>query len=252
MDQVPHLSEEAKRDLWAETPPYLRDARIKGIPVFGAGLIYPIPDDDIKVAASSIQLADNWPRCFAMDVSFNKTAVAWFAKNPISQVVYLYDCHYQGREEPALHAEAIKARGAWIPGVIDPRADNRSADDSKHLFKMYTEHYKLNLFKAEASVTSGITEVWQMLVSGMLKISDAPAMAPFWKEFRMYRTKQNKDGDISVVKQDDHLCDCLRYFVVSGIQRMRTANGASNARSRYLEVFLGPSTSRRGLSWMGG
>jgi len=41
-DDVPHLSEQQKKLMLAETPPYLRDARSKGIPSLGAGAIYPV------------------------------------------------------------------------------------------------------------------------------------------------------------------------------------------------------------------
>ncbi len=252
-DEVPHLDKDAIADLIARTPPYLRDARFKGIPVMGTGLIYPIPEEDIKVAASSIHMEANWPCGFAMDVSFNKTAVGFFTKNPVSQVIYLYDCHYQGREEPAIHAEAIKSRGA-MPGVIAPRADNRSADDSKELFKMYTQHYGLDLIRAEASVTTGISEVWQMLQSGMLKVSDAASLEPFWKEFRMYRTKTDKDGNVEVVKKDDHAMDFLRYFVVSGISRMRPRGEIGKVgQSMFVAMLLGADRGRskgQGLGWM--
>ena len=254
-DEVPHLSEEVKKDLWESTPPYLRNARAKGIPVLGSGLIYPIAEEEIKVSATLIRITKDWPRGFAMDVSFNKTAVSWFARDPASKVIYLHDCHYQGREEPAIHAEAIKARGAWIPGVIDPRADNRSAEDSKKLFQMYTQQYGLDLVRAEAAVTTGISEVWQMLQGGMLKVSDAACMAPFWKEIRIYRTKTDKDGNISVVKQDDHLMDNLRYFVMSGIRRMRTEAEGSEPQSSLIELLLGASRGRGrsgSLGWMSG
>ena len=43
----------------------------------------------------------------------------WAAQNPDSGQVVLYDEHYMGKEEPAIHAAAISGRGAWIPGVID-------------------------------------------------------------------------------------------------------------------------------------
>src|SRR6516162_8297821 len=42
------------------------------------------------------------------------------ARDPASGMVYLYSEHYQGQGEPSSHAQAIRARGDWILGVIDP------------------------------------------------------------------------------------------------------------------------------------
>jgi phage terminase large subunit-like protein len=43
-DDVPHLTQQAKDDLWRAIPPFQRDARSKGLPQLGAGLIYPMPE----------------------------------------------------------------------------------------------------------------------------------------------------------------------------------------------------------------
>lgn len=223
----------------------MREARAKGIPMLGVGLIYPLPEEDIKVPPFSPP--DDWPRGFAMDVGWSRTAAGWFCRNPQSKVVTLYDFHYQGREEPAIHAEAIKARGAWIPGVIDPRSDGRSQIDGKQLFKMYTKDYGLDLTKADNAVAAGIAKVWEMLVSGMLKVCEN--IAPFWKEFRTYHTDENGEP----VKKNDHFCDLVRYFVMSGIERMRAKNELANQMESHAQALLGEHGGRRsGSTWMSG
>jgi len=46
-DEAPHLSPEAREELWKSIPSYQRDARTKGIPQLGSGAIYKIADEDI-------------------------------------------------------------------------------------------------------------------------------------------------------------------------------------------------------------
>lgn len=241
-DEVPHLTKEVKDDLYAGIPPYQRDARTKGIPVLGSGLIYPVPEEDIGV--DDFPIPDKWPRGFAMDVGWNKTAGLWGARNPETRVLYIYSCHYQGREEPAIHVEAFKARGALIPGVIDPRSDGRSQIDGKQLFKMYRE-MGLNLEKADNSVEAGIYAVWQLMVGGMLKVFRS--LKPFWEEIRMYR----RDEKGSIVKERDHVLDCLRYLVMSGIDRMKTMDDRSG--SSLTDLLLGSRGGRAtgAGGWMG-
>jgi len=100
-----------------------------------------------------------------MDVGWNRTAVVWGAKDPGLDAVYLYSEHYQAQGEPASHADAIRSRGAWIPGVIDPARLGSSQTDGKSLMDLY-RRCGLHLQPAVDSVEAGISEVWQMLVGG--------------------------------------------------------------------------------------
>src|SRR5262249_45628040 len=126
-DYVPHLPPTVKAELLASIPPYQREARSKGVPQLGAGAIYPVPESDIVVA--DFELPAHYPLAFALDVGWNKTAVVWGARDNESGVIYLYSEYYAGQKEPSLHADAIKSRGKWIYGVIDPAARARSQVD---------------------------------------------------------------------------------------------------------------------------
>jgi|SRR3990167_680995 len=241
-DDVPHLTEENKLELMAGIPPYLRDAKIRGIPVLGAGLIYPLPEEEIR-APDTTPILETYPRGFSMDVGWNRTAVGWFAKNPQSGVVYIHDYYYQGERLPLVHADAIKSRGAWIPGVIDPRSDGRSQDDGQRLFETYIK-CGLKLTKADNSVTTGITAVWQALATGKLKVF--AGVQPFWDEIRMYRRKQDENETGKIVKKNDHFMDLVRYFVMSGIQRMVVGPGQSSVDSGWYEGWFKGGAGRSG------
>jgi phage terminase large subunit-like protein len=165
-DDVPHLSESEKADMLAKLPAYQRDARTKGIPQLGSGAIYPVPESDIVVPHRDIP--PNWPRVYGLDVGYNRTAAVWGARDPQSQIIYLYSEHYMGREEPAIHAAAIRARGAWIPGVIDPSARGRGQADGRQLLQDYQD-LGLDLQMALNAVESGLFEVWQLLSGGMFE-----------------------------------------------------------------------------------
>ena len=123
-DDVPHLDDAAKALILKATLPHLRDARTKGIPSLGAGAIYPIVESEIIV--DPFKIPRHWKRCYAMDVGWNRTAALWLALNPDIDCMYAYAEYYRGQAEPSVHAAAIKARGDWIPGVIDPAARGRS------------------------------------------------------------------------------------------------------------------------------
>jgi phage terminase large subunit-like protein len=226
---VPHIDEEEQRILIATTPPYQIQARTEGEPSLGAGAIYPIAEAEITVA--DFPIPDHWPRAFGMDVGWQRTAAIFGARDPSSGIIYLYSEHYVGQSEPASHAQAIKARGDWIPGVIDPACLGSSQIDGRSLMEMYTD-LGLNLSAAKNAVEAGLSEVWQLMVGGRLKVF--ASCQNWFREFRKYHRDDKGSGKI--VKRDDHLLDGTRYLVVSGRDVMATKPTAARTdRSSYYD-----------------
>ena len=212
---VPHLDAEEQRKLIANTPPYQIKARTEGEPALGVGAIYQIDESEITVPDRAIP--DEWPRAYGMDVGWNRTAVVWGARDPASGVIYLYSEHYQGQGEPASHAQAIRGRGDWIPGVIDPACMGSSQIDGRTLMQMYGR-LGLHLSPAENAVEAGIAEVWNLMVSGRLKVMES--LSNWLREFRKYHRDDKGSGKI--VKRHDHLMDATRYLIITGRRHMRT------------------------------
>jgi phage terminase large subunit-like protein len=212
-DDVPHLSKAAKDGLWKLIPPYQRDARSKGIPQLGSGAIFPVSETD--VIAEPFPIPDFWPRVFGLDVGWNRTAAIFAARDPESGRLYLYSEHYQGNAEPAIHAKALRARGAYIHGVIDPASRGRTQTDGQQLISIYQD-LGLHVEAANNAVEAGLYEVWTLLSSGQLKVFKT--LENWLREFRLYR----RDEKGKVVKKDDHLMDATRYLIMSGRDIMRT------------------------------
>jgi phage terminase large subunit-like protein len=227
---VPHLDREEQRKLAASTPPYQIKARSEGEPALGAGAIYPIGESDIVVPDRAIP--EEWPRAYGMDVGWNRTAAVWGASDPGSGVIYLFSEHYQGQGEPASHAQAVRGRGEWIPGVIDPACLGSSQIDGRTLMQIYRQ-LGLNLSPAENAVEAGITEVWNLLVSGRLKVMES--LTNWLREFRKYHRDDKGAGKI--VKREDHLMDATRYLIVSGRPYMCT-KPKPQPRARYARTTV--------------
>jgi hypothetical protein len=208
-DDVPHLDADTKRQLLARTPPYQRDARSKGTPSLGAGAIYPIEEERIKV--QPFPIPSFWKRAYALDVGWNRTACLWGAEDPETGTSYLYSEYYGGQAVPSTHAVAIRARGPWIPGVVDPASRGRSQVDGTVLLQTYRE-LGLTLTPADNAVEAGLYDVWQMLESGRLKIFSS--LLNWFGEYRLYR----RDEKGHIIKKNDHLMDDTRYWVRSGRQ----------------------------------
>lgn len=219
-DDAPHLDEAAKRDLESKIPAYQRNSRRQGIPQIGAGAIYPIDPDTVKVAPFPIP--DHWRRSFGLDVG-NNTGAIWGAKDPEGDKYFLYREYFRsGGEEhipPSIHAAAIKGThdaDRWIPGVIDPASRARSQTDGQRLLQIYTD-LGLDIEPSLNNVwESGIYEILDAFTSDRLKVFST--LTFFWEEIRLYA----RDEKGRVVKKKDHLMDAMRYWWLSGRDRAKT------------------------------
>lgn len=225
--ETPHLDKSAQDALLASYPPFERDARTKGIPQLGAGAIYPVPESEVICAPFDVPAW--WPRVYGLDVGWNRTAAVWAAIDRETDIAYLYSEHYRAQAEPSVHAEAIRARGEWMPGVIDPASRGRGQADGQQLLQSYTD-LGLHLMLADNGVETGLLEVWQRLSTGRLRVFSN--LNNWLHEYRSY----HRDEKGKVVKQLDHLMDATRYLCVSGI-------GAAQLDPAYLDK-LGISAGR--------
>lgn len=209
---VPHLSEADKADQLASYQPYQREARSKGLPVLGAGKIYPVPEE--YILCDPFEVPDWMPQCFALDVGWNITAALWGAHDPNTDILYFYSEHYLKHAEPLVHIAAIQARGRWIPGVIDPAARGRNVKDGTRLIEDYQKAGLEHLAPSSNELEAGIQACWVRLSTGRIKVFRT--LTNYIQEMRFYqRDEKGKVKD----KQADHLMDCMRYVELSGLAR---------------------------------
>lgn len=162
------------------------------------------PDQDIYCI--TIDHKDHAFVCNGFVVS--NTAALWGAWDKDNDIIYIYTEHKQGQAEPVIHAKAIKARGEWIKGAIDPAARGRSQIDGETLYMLYRKE-GLKIFPANNAVEAGIFNVWERLSTGRLKIFKSCTM--LLRELSLY----HRDDKGKIVKSNDHLLDCLRYLLNS-------------------------------------
>ena len=233
-DDVPHLAEDEKKMLLATTPPFQRDARSKGLPQLGSGAIYQMPESEISCAPFSVP--SSWPRCYGMDTG-GTTAVVWGAIDRESETLYIYDVYKREHPEPAVHFDAIKARGLWIPGVADAAALLMTQHDREQTIRLYKK-MGLDIQLPDKAVETGIQEVWELMSGGRLKVF--ASCQPWWQEYRLY----HRDEKGKIVKTNDHAMDAMRYMVRSGRQRAKTKPGSK------LKPMVITQPPDPGLGWL--
>ena len=228
-DDAPWLSEPAKKQMEADTPPHLIEARRLGRPSMGSGNVFPLAIENLL--CKPIDIPHFWKRLYALDVGWNNTACLWGALDPVTDTLYIYDEYFMKEQPPAVHAAGVRARGEWIPGVIDPASRGRSQNDGAQLWQSYRD-LGLRLSKADNAVEAGINDLWHRMTMGTLKVFNT--LPHFAREFILYR----RDLKGRIVKENDHIMDCLRYLQ-NNINRARskaeltsvpTYTGAANYR----------------------
>lgn len=207
-EDVPHISPAERERLLAATPPWQREARSRGIPQLGAGAIYPIPLADITVP--DFEIPRHFPRGYAMDFGWKATAALWGAWDRAEgkDIIYLTREYKRGQAEPEVHASAIKRGSEGMTGAADPASRGRSQKDGSRLMDIYSD-LGLQLIMANNRVEAGLFEVWLRMTTGRLKIFNSLALTI--AEARLYR----RDDKGRIVKENDHLMDCLRYLVAT-------------------------------------
>lgn len=246
-DDVPHLSKKQKDEFLLSFPPHQREARSKGVPQLGAGAVYPIQEEEI--ICEPFEIPAHWPRGFGLDVGWNRWACVWIAYDRQSNVVYAYDEYYQGSQPPNVHAWAIRQRGPWIPGVIDPASRGRSQIDGRRILDLLKKE-SLILVEADNAIEAGIYDVWQRLQAGSFKIFKK--LVNLRQEYRLYRRDPKNTGHIvkpklpqelpegrSAAEYGDHLLDATRYAIRSFLP----STGTARASLKTEPPKAGPSSS---------
>jgi phage terminase large subunit-like protein len=229
-DDVPHLAEKVKTALLATIPPHLRDVKTKGVPYLGAGAIYPIPEDEFLV--KPFKIPEYWPKAYGMDVGWNKTAAVWGAYEEATDCWYLYSEYYRGQAEPVVHASGIQAKGSWINGVIDPSAAGGGKGKDGIAFLQAYEELGLNLSLANNTVDLGLSEVYNRLSTGRLKVFNS--LQNWLFEYRIYR--RNDKG--AIVKENDHIMDATRYLMMSGPSVMSVRVSEDEYNNKKRSIFI--------------
>lgn len=100
--------------------------------------------------------------------------------------------------------------------MIDPASAGSSQVDGRALIDIYGR-LGLHLEPAANAVESGLTETWNLLVSGRLVVQEH--LSNWRSEFRKY----HRDEAGKIVKTADHLMDATRYLIMSGRSTMKVA-----------------------------
>lgn len=211
-DDVAHLSETAKAEMAAAYPAYQRDARIKGIPSRGSGLVFPIAEEAITIAP--FEIPAHWPSIGGIDFGWDHpTAAAKLAWDRDADCLYVTHAYRLREATPVIHAGSLKPWGSSLPWAWPHdglQHDKGSGDELAALYRaqglrMLPE--RATFADGSNGFEAGLMEMLERMETGRWKVF--AHLADWFEEFRNY---YRKDG--LVVKLRDDILSASRYALM--------------------------------------
>lgn len=190
---------------------------------WGGGRVYDMQFEQISTDPFAIPA--HWLRSYAISIRGNRTYALWGAVDPTDDTAYIYSEHSMGEDRALAHAAAIKTRGDWLRGVVDPELDGNQAAAKAMLTAYKGQGLSINM--ANGSVDAGISQTYEALATGKLRVFST--LTGFANEFRSYA----RDDADNIIKENDRLMNCLRCWVMSGRKVARTRPVSQAQQSTY-------------------
>lgn len=216
-DDAPHMTQEKRKANLAKFPEHEWDMRSKGEPNMGSGLVFPVPREQYEV--EPFEIPPHFARINGIDFGWDHPfACAFGAWDRDNDIFYLVDGYREQRALPAIHADAIKRKGDWIP-ISWPKDGLQTEKGSGNPLSDIYKRQGLNMFhtfftnpprmgedegKGGVSVESGVLEMLEAMETGRFKVFST--VKDWWEEVTMYH---RKDGKI-VPRFDDYI-SAARY-----------------------------------------
>lgn len=219
-DDVPHLTQKQKDEMWSAYPAHEREARAKGVPMLGSGKIFPVPEDQIK--CPPLAIPRHWAQIggvdFGSDHPFAGARLAW---DRDADCIYVTHTYRQRGEfvngewsgNPAYHSVTLKSWGTWIPFAWPHDGLEHDRQSGERLAELYRTH-GLNMLPERAThedggngVEAGIMEILERMQTGRFKVFSN--LNDWFEEYRQYHRKDGK-----IVKLRDDLLSATRYAVM--------------------------------------
>lgn len=217
IQDVDHYTQEEKDQITAGYPVHERDARAKGIPMLGSGVVFPIAEETL--VCDPLPIPDYWAQIIGCDFGWDHpqgwVRIAWDRDN---DKVYITDVYRAKETTPAVASLALLnwtvGESKWCPPVAWPH-DGYQHDKGSGL--QLAEQYRdtgLNMmdthathstggFKTEPGIADMLTRMQQQ------RFAVFSTCSAWFDEFRLYHRKDGK-----IVKINDDLMSATRMAVM--------------------------------------
>ena len=212
IDDAEHYTPEQRAQIIASYPAHEREARTKGIPTLGSGLIFPVLEEEIVIEPIAIPAI--WPQINGMDFGYDHPfAAANLAWDRDADIVYVTKNYRSRQTTPVIHAAGIKPWGDWIPCAWPHDGFQHDKGSGDQLATLYRDQ-GLNMLPENATwedggngVEAGIADMLDRMLTGRWKVFST--CTEWLEERRLYHRKDGK-----IVKERDDVISASRYALM--------------------------------------
>ena len=227
IDDAEHYTPEERQAIIDSYPEHEREARVLGIPSMGSGRVFPVAEENIRVAPFTIP--PHWTQIVGLDFGWDHptaaTRCAWDRDNDIFYVVAEYA---QREQTPVVHAAAIKAWDEWLPvawphdGLQHDKGSGLSLADQYRKQGLNMLHEKATFEDGTYGLEAGIMDMLDRMKTGRWKVFET--CGRWFAEFRIY----HREEGLIVPERDDVLCSS-RYALMMRRFAQTTPSGQHQA-----------------------
>jgi len=236
LEDATHYTDSEREELASQYSPSVQEARVKGLPMFGEGLIYPVRDEEVETEPFAIP--NHWRRICGFDHGINHpSALVWIAYNADQDIAYIYDCWKMDGVRVSDIVQAYRQRGDWIPVAWPHDVARRDPGTTGKPFADLFRQEGMNMLPESAAIDPQrrgpqprepiIEYTYQRLTQGRLKVFRT--LREWFREKNQYHRSEGQ-----VVAENDDLISATHYALME-LRSARPYTRSQPAQERGLD-----------------
>jgi hypothetical protein len=135
-----------------------------------------------------VRIPSIWQHVCAIAFDHTQFAAVWATVDRATETITLYDTYQAPIGDLAVHIDAIRRNGSWIPVLFDIRGNGRSQTEGRLIAERLITTHELDLYAVPVEPEAGVTAVAEQLGSGQLRVFRT--MADWLAAYRRYRRSE--------------------------------------------------------------
>lgn len=209
-EEVSHLTDEQRKEIWDSYPAHMREARTRGVPMAGEGMVFSVAEDTLKeprIDNVPIHWAKIWGVDFGIAHPFAAVLLAW---DKDYDTIHVLHTIRMSDGNAIMHGHALRQIAAAVPVAWPQDGTQRDKGSGEQLADIYRRQGKLPMLGTHAthadgsvSTEAGVMEMETRMQTGRLKVADH--LGHWFEEFRGYHRKEGQ-----IVKEHDDIMSATR------------------------------------------
>ena len=169
----------------------------------GGPIAFSLPIE--QFVCDPIPIPSVWPQVCVVDFDLTRFAVVWGAWNRTTDTLYVTDSYLAPLSDLAIHAEAVRKRGSWIPILMDMEGHGRSHEAGWRIVQRLAD-LGLDVYTVPLDLEAGVAEVAARISVCQMKVFST--LDGWLGHYRQYRRNEKLD----LVEQDVTSCAPQRFL----------------------------------------